>query len=427
MGQLNLVRTEFVPRVTVVAPANDDLQPVNFTGYFQVGDTVDVIDEDANGNVTSVLADNLTILAIDPGVSLTLSAVVDTTLAVGTPKIVCQNIDDGQEAMDRLYRKTFSAGNVEFLLRQDILAQALNSPIGGQTLYDVEDVSFIRVGDVFDILADEGLVQAGVVIAAVSPNSDDTNNKATVAITTVVDTSTFTNPFLLARNITVQKAIARNQERIDEIDRPVENEDLGLGDNRTCAFETSSLFVQGSSKVFLDGVRKKLGTAGTRASLTQGAGNSQLIYTSLIPGLKGNDIKVRVQAGAGLTVSVTGSFNAGPTVTINNNGGAATSAQIAAALLADATAKRLIQVQYGGNGSGVVAAFGPTNLAGGLDNGTGDYAEVEQVFENLIVDTGYKWIIFHVRPNENNRMNKPPEDDEEVTLDYRRPSENVNR
>jgi hypothetical protein len=85
----------------------------------------------------------------------------------------------------------------------------------------------------------------------------------------------------------------------------------------------------------------------------------------------------------------------------------------------------LVQVQYGGDGTGVVSTFGATSLAGGADNGTGDYAELPQVFENLIAQTGYKWISFHIRPSERNRMKIPPTNSEELVIDYRKPLHNV--
>lgn len=424
MGQANLERTQFEGRVTVHTPANDDKQLVNFTGYFDIGDLVDVIEVDADDNILSVIADDLSVLVIDPDLSLTLSAVVDTTGLVGTPKIRAQNIDDGFQAVDRLYRRKFQ-GNVSFIVREPIVGQNLNTPIVGKTQYFVGDSRFIRAGDIFDIIADEGLIAANVTIDSVSPNADAANNKSAVVVIGNFDTSTFTNPRLLSRSVTVQQAIERNQQSIDEIDRPVENEYLGVGDANKTVFESANLLIAGTSKLLIDGKRLRLGTAGTRAALSSGAGNSQMIFTALILGLKGNATQVRVQAGAGLTVSVTGGFNAGFTITVNNNGGAATAKDIVDAINANPTAKRIILAQWGGTGLGVAATFGPTPLTGGLDNGTGDYAELEQVFNNFIVSTGFKFLSLWILPNDANRLNKPPKDDEEMVVDYRRPSVNI--
>lgn len=438
MGQKSLLRTHFEPRVTVTTPANDDRQAVDFTGYFEISDVVDVIDVDPAGNILSVLAENLSVLAIDTDVAVTLSAVVDTTLATGTPMIRVQQIDDGHSAMDRLYRKPRTA-EAKLVRKENILAQELNQPAAGKTLYRVANTKFIKAGDKFDILATEGLVASDVIVDSVGVQADALNNRSYVAITTLVDTSGFTNPFLLAKDITLQDAIERNQEAIDGIDSPVENEAMevlnGACDRLHTVFETSQLFVAGSSKLFLDDGRKRKGTAGTRASLTQGAGNAQLIFTSMLLGLLGNEVEVQVQAGAGLGVTVTRTFGKSSSqivpgttlyrVVVNDNGGAATAADIAGAINGHAVAKRIVQAQYGGDGSGVVATFGPTALAGGLNDGTGDYAELEQVYRNNIVNTGYKFVSFHIRPNEENRMAHPPEQDEELTVDYRKATANI--
>lgn len=428
MGQTNLIRTQFEPRVTITTPANDDRQVVNFTGYFQVGDVVDVIEVDGDGNILTTIADNLTVLAIDPDVSLTLDAVVDTTGLTGTPMVMCQNIDDGQEAIDRLYRRKFT-GSVGFIVQQTILGEDLNTPVAGKTTFFVEDVKFIRAGDIADVLADEGIIATGVTVDSVTPSADDTNNKAQVIITSNVTTVGFTNPHLVFTSITVQQAVERNQERIDEIDRPVENEFMGIGDGRMTTFYTSNLFVAGTSKVLLDGKRMRLGTKGTQATLSQGAGNAQLLFTSLILGTDGNKTKVAVVADVNPTISVTvtGNFTTGHTITVTDANGTATALQIAVAIMGHSTAKRLVLARYGGSGVGIVATFAATNLAGGLADGVGDYAEIEQVYRNNIQYTGYKMISFHIRPNEINRLNTPPKQDEEVIIDYRRPSENQNR
>lgn len=444
MGQTHLKRTHFQPRATIINPKSDDKQDVNFIGYFELGDKVDIIDEDANGNITSVLADNLTILAISPANAATkfivLDASVDTTLAVGTPKVRVQEIDDGQEAIDRLYRRRLR-GPMIFDLFQYIENSSINEPIAGQTTLDVDDAMFWRVGDVVDLLADEGIIVSDAIVQAVAANADSSANKATIVINGTVDTSSYTNPLILNKTITVSDAIRRNQERIDGIDQPIENELMGIGNAVRCAWETDSLFVEGSSKMFQDGRRGRRGIAGTRATHTEGAGTSQLTFTSMLLGVLGNFVEIEVIAAPGTTVTTSEIYKASSTaivsptkyrIEVSNNNGAATAQQIADAINADAVAKTLVQVQYGGggetaDGSGTVAAFGPTLLAGGLDDGTGDYAELEQIFQNSIVGTGFKWVSQHMRPNERNRYNEPPHDDEEMCIDYRRAYDNVDR
>lgn len=436
MGQTRLERTHFEPRVEVLNPKNDDKQDVDFTGYFEIGDVVDVIDVDAAGNIISVLADNLSIIAINDSTKfVVLSAAADTTAATGIPKIRVQEIDDGFTAIDRLYRRRFR-GTIGFNLVQGILAQALNSPIAGQTTLDIADASFWKTGDLVDILADEGVIGSDITIVSVNPNADAANNRSTIVVSGVYDTSTFTNPFILNKTISLEDAIKRNQERIDGIDTPVENQDLGIGNALDTSFIAPQLFIEGSSKLFIDGKRAKKGIAGTRASFLTGTGNAQLTVTSLLLGKLGNKVNITVQAGAGLTVSVSKFYKANSyqivsaqtayTIIVNDNGGAATSKDIADAINLDPDAKKIIQVQFGGDGSGTITPFS-SNLSGGLDDGNGDYAELEQIFENKISGTGFKILSLHMRPNERNRFSSPPEDDEELYVDFRKATENVNR
>lgn len=450
MGQTNLKRTQFIPRITVSTPANDDKQFVDFAGYIEIGDIVDFVDVDANGcQIGNPIADNLVVLAVQKqGANpfIVFDQVVDTTVATGTPMFRVQSIDDGQEAIDRLYRRRLT-GEVDMEETEAIVAFQQDKPSAGQTTFEVADASLWRIGDVADVLSDEGLVQSNVNVLGAFPNADSSNNKATIVIDASIDLSTFTNPFLLNKTLTVVAGIRRNQERIDEIDRPVENEDMnvlnGEGDGAQTAYETDALFVQGSTKVILDSRRMKLGTAGTRASKIFGTGDAQLTAISNILGTLGNEVELQVVDAAGLTVAVTKVFKVTANgtdfsqsqylVQVNNNSGAATAKEIAEAVNADADAKRIMQLKWGGDGSGTVAAIAATNLENGADDGTGDYAELEQIrevndgssIENST--TGFKWISFHIRPNERNRLSEPPSVDEEICVDYRIATENVDR
>lgn len=420
MGQTNLERTYFEPRVEITTSGNLARQEVDFTGYYRVGDTVEILDVGPNGCIISILT-TATVAAIEKDAALIFSAPVDTSLATGTPYAQVRNIDDGQEAVDRLYRSIQTGQECEVL--EPITDQALNTPAGGQGTYDVDDIGFFRAGDVVKILHDDG-ASANATILSVNRNADEANNSGTVVIGSSIDTGAWTNPkFQLMLPVCTQ--LARLKNDIDLIDQPIENEDLDTPDCSNTAFETDSLFKSGTSHLYLDGRKLRLGTAGTRGAKTVGAGNSQLIYTSMILGLAGNRTDVSVTAGAGLTVSVTGNFTTGYVVDCTDNGGAATAEEIADAINADADAKRLVQVQWGGTGAGVVTAFAATALVGGLDNGTGDYAELPIVFENLITLTGYKWLSLSIRPDEKNRLNKPPRNTEELYVDYRRILYNV--
>jgi hypothetical protein len=413
--QPNLERTYFRPQEEITSLVDSTIHSLAFTGYFNIGDTVDIIDVGPDGCRVSIIGTR-TIVAIEKDSSLIFDSTIDTSAATGTPYAFARNIDDGQEAIDRLYHRVQEGQNCEIVV--PVVAQALNSPVAGKTTYRVDDVGYLRAGDSIKLIGDEGFISAAT-IDSVDTRADESGNRSVVIITTVVDTSAYTNPKIqfVAPVCTV---VDRLRQDIDKIDLPVENENLDAADCLRTAFETDYLFRPGSSHLYLDGVRLKLGTVGTRASLVQGAGNSALTYTSMILGTAGNDTKVAVVAGAGLTVSISGNFDTGHTISVNDNGGAATSEEIADAINADATAKRLVQVQFGGDGTGVVAAFAATNLASGADDGSGDYAELPQIIDNVIVNTGYKWVSLWVLPDDRNRLNKPPRNSEELTIDYRR-------
>ena len=415
MGQTNLERTYFEPRVEITTDGNLTRHEVAFTGYFRIGDTVEILDVGPNGCVIGVLA-LTTVAAIEKDTALIFSGAVDTGAATGTPYAQVRNIDDGQEAIDRLYHSVQLGQECEVL--EAITDQALSTPAGGQATYDVADIGYFRTGDSVKIIHDSG-ASAAANILSVNRNADEANNSGTVVLDASVDTSGFVNPKLQLM-LAVCTSIARLKDDIDLIDQPIENEDLDTPDCSNTAFETDSLFKSGTSHLYLDGRKLRLGTAGTRAAKVVGADDSELTYTSLILGTAGNKTEVSVTAGAGLTVSVTGNFNDGYTVDCTDNTGAATSEEIAGAINADPDAKRLVMVQFGGDGTGVVTAFAATALLTGADNGVGDYAELPIVFENLITLTGYKWLSLHIRPTERNRLNKPPRNTEELFVDYRR-------
>jgi hypothetical protein len=384
------------------------------------------------------LADNVEILAINPATKkVVLSAAIDSSAATGTPMLAVNNIDDGQEAIDRLYRDP-TPGEVPFDLRQNILRYDSNTPINGQATYHVADASFWRAGDDFKVVDDTGVIIQNGTIVSVTPAADATNNKAKIVVDDNTAINVVNNPYIQNETIDVTRAILRNQERIDEIDRPAVNQNFSpaIGNGADACFEAPALFVPGSSKAYIDKGRMKLGTAGTRAVLALGAGNGQLNLKSMILGTLGNEVEIEVLNSAGLTVQVVKTFqrtgaqnytNSQYLVRVNNNSGAATAADIANAINSDAQAKRIMQALYGGDGTGLVAATAATPLAGGLDNGTGDYAELEQVYENLSTGTGFKFVSFWILSDSRNRLAEPPADDEEIWGDYTTAADNVDR
>lgn len=421
MGQTNAIRVQFDPYELITSSINAARQEMAFTGYFQTGDVVSIVSRDANGCVLSTLATGLTVGAIEDGDALVFNTTVDTTTALPAGGVgwyvVADPIDDVQEAIDRLYR---TGAEDLFQLSADVNDSVSAFPGAGLTTLYVDDVSLFRAGDSVVITSDQGLL-ATTTIDSVLINADEINNQSAIIIDNEYDFSLNTGIRILSTDVTTEDVITRLRENIDAIDQPIENEYIGVGDCNNVVFDTNSLFLQGSSKLLLDGRRLRLGTAGTRAEGVFGAGNSELTYTSMVLGLAGNTIDVSVVSASGFDVTVSGSYEAGTlAVVANNNSNAGTAAQIAAAINADTDAQKLVQVVYGGTGAGTVAAFALTSLSGGLNDGTGDYAELPQVFDNEISQTGYKWLSLHIRPDQNNRLNSPPTGTEELVVDYRK-------
>lgn len=436
MGQPDLKRTQFKPCELITSSANSDRQELAFTAYFKKGDVVDVIAKDANGcQVGAALATGLTITAIEQDTALNLSAAIDTSSppagSVGY-YFVAKAIDDGQNAVDRLYRcySNASSSNIEIcapIIDGDNVE--LDTPIAGQSKHYVSDVTCLRAGDAIQLTCDSGLVGTANIVS-VSIEGDENNNASFVILDDNLDTSGETGCKICTTSLTISDLFDRIKENIDKIDQPCENEFVGLGNCLDTVFDADANYIAGSSKLLLDGNRKRIGTPGTRATHSEGAGNAQLDFTSMILGRLGNEIEVEVVNAAGLAVTVTKAFSYDEDtdsfaasqylIQVNSNSGAATAQQIADAINADADAQRLVQVQYGGDGTGVVTPFGPTALTGGLDDGTGDYAELAPIVDNEITLTGKKWMSFWILPTDANRMLCPPEDSEELVVDYRK-------
>lgn len=437
MGQDNLIRTQFEGNEPITSSVDSVQQTLDFTRYFKVGDNVDIISLDVNGcQVGTKLANNLTIDAIVNGESLTFDSTVDTSTVQPTGGVAWYvlpcNIATGEEAIDRLYRCFAGAENIDKQLCANVTVPSeLNTPIGGQSRHLVDDITCFRAGDAVAVTSDAGLLGTANIVS-VAVNADETNNLSEIVLDTNLDTTALTNVQICSTALSICDVIDRLKENIDVIDQPCENEHMDDGNCSSTVFEADALFLAGTSHVYMDGRKLRLGTAGTRASLDQGtfpANDDSLRFTSLILGLLGNEVEVEVQSGAGFTVTVTeifsatqaGSFTASQyLVQVNDNGGIATAEELADAINADAAAKRIVLVQFGGDGSAIVAAFGPTNLAGGLDDGIGDYAELDQIYLNNIATTGNLWVSLHIRPEEKNRLDRPPRDTEELDIDYRK-------
>lgn len=416
MGQPNAKRLEFTSIQNLTSSANDDLQTLNDTAYIKVGDVLEFWDRNASGCLTALIGLR-TVTGVCPETSITLDSPIDLTGVTGTAAVRNKNIWDVQAAIERLYRHGHEAGDYLLQWSPDISATLTDTPIVGQSIHTVADASCFAAGDSWSIISDEGLAGTGTVVSI-----DAATNQVT--IDSSIDAGALTNPKLINTSVDLKTQLLRIKSLIDELGSPVC--DYYTGNCNDTVYYSSQSMVENSSSVYLDGVKKRKGTAGTRASLVLGAGNAELTINSLVLGVYGNDIDVVLTdpaaASQPLSVSTTGTFDGGDrliTVSLATDGGSlitSTALQVAEAINADSEAKKLVQVIAGGDGSGVQVAVAQTPLAGGLDDGTWDYAEIQTVENNQL--GGFDIVAMHIRPDENNRLSSPFQESEEIDICY---------
>lgn len=444
MGNRNGSRVQFKARELITSSLAAAKQDLTFTNYFLQGDIVKVVALNSSGcQVGAELASGLTIDAIESGSSLIFDASIDTSTALPAGGVgwfvVADEIGLNQDAVDRLYHisdpNNPGSAQICSAIVQDsnLNVDVDDAAAPGNSVQFVDDVNLFRVGDPIQMTSDNGEIGVGTIVA-IDIRADTIGNYSRIEINSVLDTAGEPNAQICSTNLTQSILNNRFRENIDAIDAPVEEEDLDDGNCIDTVFETDNLYLVGTAKPYIDDGRKKKGTAGTRSSLEIGTFpgvNTSLRGDSMILGLLGNNVELAVIAGAGSAITVTKNFKvvgngdmsqSAYLITIEDNGGAATSKELADALNIHAEVRRIAQFRYGGDGAGVVAPFVSTAFAGGLNDGTKDYAELEQVYLNEILFTGYKWISYHIRPSndEPNRMNEPPQDDEDLFIDYRR-------
>lgn len=425
MSQANAERSQYDARQLIISAKSDDSQSVNDTAYFKRGDTVNIVLIDDDGCLVSSVYTDVIVSGICPEDHLTFDQVVDTSSPPAGTSFYVENKDlwDVKQALDRLYKCFSEPTDYPFPADPDILSQELDTPVVGQARYVVDgQVICFEAGDQIQIICDEGIAYTGLVVSR-----DISNDKIT--LDSSVDLTSFTNCCLVNLTLTLKEVIGRLKSAVTE--GPVCNESLDVGDCKLTAFETGLIFVDGCEAIYLDGSRLRRGTCGTKATLSNGAGNAELILTSQILGLDGNLTNLVLVDPAAptspLTVAVTGNYNAGFTITVSleTDGGSSiisTAEDVSIAIDLDADARRIVLAQFGGDGTGLQAALSATPLAGGLDDGTGDYCTSERLEDNVIVGSGYSWILLHIRADEKNRLHSPPKNDEDIIVDYRKAS-----
>ena len=152
MGQKFGKRVFFKLLEPITSSINDDRQEVADTRPFRIGDVVDILQIDANGNITNKIADNLTIQAIEPNSALVFSAPVDTTVGGDPIYVFNQTLKTQQKGLDRALRPQFDGSAVDCVQNVPIVNGELNTPSAGQTKYEVDDIKKLIPGDTVDVL-----------------------------------------------------------------------------------------------------------------------------------------------------------------------------------------------------------------------------------------------------------------------------------
>jgi hypothetical protein len=423
MPQSDAIRIQYEVCKDITSTANDDIQTLTDTTLLCTGDTVNFYEKDASGCIDwNNLLGQRTISGICTNASVVVDSPIDlSSLTAGSTPVMCVvDLDNVQKAGDRQDDYT-QPETYKYRIQPAITGSEYDVPIIGQARHQVAECAFLfQAGDSYQIICDSGVVASGLVIS-----SDAGNEK--VVIDDNTDLTAETGCKLINTSLTLAEHLKRLKTAVLG-GIPVYHDDLGKGDCDHTAFEVSSIFLPGTTRVKLDGNEPNLGTCGTVATLDHGTfpGNDDALrFTSLVTGKHGNTrFQVEIIASAGTAVTVTGSWeNSDILISIDNDNGAATAATLAAALTADPDASRYFHVQYGGDGTGFPAALAATNLAGGLDDYTGQYCEIEQLEANVITGTGFKWVSLHIDPDDvnlanPNNMQEPPRTSECVFAHY---------
>lgn len=143
----------------------------------------------------------------------------------------------------------------------------------------------------------------------------------------------------------------------------------------------------GAVPVAKDLVGTGLAQGQTAASLTEGTGTAELVFTANRPGEPGNSITVELKDGVGEAISVSGTD-----IEVTLNTGTSSANSVKALVDGDTDATRLVQVASGG--AGVVAVMAATALSGGAGEGVNVYVNgIAQEVEGAITETALPLVV----------------------------------
>lgn len=405
MTQKNATRILNDLRMEIQNPANSARQEVLKTGCWRCGDVVEFYDSPDGECLPAVSLGTATIDCLVPDDAFFFTAAIDLSTASGTVIAVNKTLDCQQAFNDRLCDEG-NPQNQPYIFAPSIVSTTQDSPVVGQMTVQINDhAECYAAGDNVKIVCDSGIVLSATVLSVNIAQNE-------IVLDDTVDLTGETNCYLASCcDIYLSDILDRTKNLISGGGQDCEDD--WDGDCYAAAFETSQEIVSGTSHVLLDGSLLRRGTAGTRASLSDGAGNSEIVFTSMVLNEFGNSVQVEIVNAAGTAVTVSGTWP-NRVVSVNNNSGAATVNDLIAAIHADADARRLVQVTTGGgDGTGVAGALVATNLAGGANDATHDYAEA------LDENGDLKFLLFNIRPDLRNSLKEPFAESEWLHADYK--------
>ena len=404
MGQLNETRILNDLR-RVITPASSTRQAVAKTGCWRCGDVIEFYDSPDGICLPATSMGTRTIDCIDPDVAFFFTSTIDLTTASGTVIAVNKTLDDQQAFNNRICSEA-NPHNTPWIQTHAIASFVENSPIAGQMTVTMTDgTQCYKAGDDYKVLADSGVVISGTIISV-------NNSQKEVVLDDTADLGAETGEKLAnCCGISLEEIIQRFKDSVTGGD---DCEDDFDGDCNVTAFELTSEMVSGKSHPSLDGRLLRRGVAGTRASLSDGAANQEIVFTAMTLGLSGDNFSAEIINAAGTAVTISGSFP-NMKLSINNNSGAATVNDLIAAIYADAEARKYFQVSSGGgDGTGLASALAETSLAGAAAGaGVYDYAEINDENGDLF------WLVFHINANDKNSLKEPFVDSEWLHVDYK--------
>lgn len=244
---LNLERIYYEAKSEITSRLDSTRQEMFFTGYFRIGDMVDIVDMDNYGNIISIMGSGI-VITFEKDAALILDTSVDTSNPTGKPWAMVNSIANGQKAIDRLYSTVQSITECE--LQEPILSQL--SPVS----YQVNDIGIFRVGDLGRIIHSAGSSDLFTVMDKI--HTGGLNNSGEIVIDSPIDISTFINPrFQII--VTICGEIMNLKDEVESLNNFIADDNF-----KAISVGTEDGTLNGTQRVFVNTVKNQILAASDR-------------------------------------------------------------------------------------------------------------------------------------------------------------------